>query len=94
MTRIAASVLAAALFAAPAFAQDPPATTVETLEDGTQVQRPGVQRIDFNEVDVNATADRPSVDLIGARTSAVFAPMIKVRHDFNAEMEASVRSVK
>ena len=95
MSRFIALTALAAALATPALAQqDADSPEPELTADGRRVIRPEVQRIDFNAVDVTATNQRPSLDLIEARTSAVFAPMIKVRKDFNEEISASVTTVR
>ena len=76
-------------FATPAFAQDedPPA-------DGAKVIYKTKTEIDFEGLDVNGELVKPQSALVLDRKKAQFNPLIKLRQDFNAEMEQSVDEVK
>lgn len=50
--------------------------------------------IDFEGLDVNGELVKPSSALVLDRKKASFNPLIKLRSDFNPEMEQSVDEVK
>ncbi len=50
--------------------------------------------IDFEGLDVSGELVKPSSALVLDRKKAQFNPLIKLRQDFNAEMESSVDEVK
>ncbi|MES2641860.1 MAG: hypothetical protein V4850_20390 [Myxococcota bacterium] len=50
--------------------------------------------LDFNEVDVNGARNGPAMKFIGETSHDGFKPLIRLRTDFNAEMDASVHDVK
>jgi hypothetical protein len=50
--------------------------------------------LDFEGLDVNGELVKPSSALVLDRKKAQFNPLIKLRADFNAEMEQSVDEVK
>lgn len=72
---------------APAFAQDEdPGDRKVTYKTKTE--------IDFEGLDVSGELVKPSSALVLDRKKAQFNPLIKLRTDFNAEMEQSVDEVK
>ncbi len=75
--------------AAPAFAQDE-----EAPADGAKVIYKTKTEIDFEGLDVSGELVKPSSALVLDRKKAQFNPLIKLRTDFNAEMESSVDEVK
>lgn len=50
--------------------------------------------IDFGAVDVNAALNRPGIQIGFEVRRSVFNPLIRLRTDFNVEMDASVGDVK
>ncbi len=80
----------AAIFAGPAFAQD----TTETDDSGRKVTYKQKTEIDFEGLDVNGELVKPSSALVLDRKKANFNPLIKIRQDFNPEMEQSIDEVK
>ncbi|GDX78430.1 hypothetical protein LBMAG42_02410 [Deltaproteobacteria bacterium] len=72
--------------AAPAFAQDEEGDRKVTYKTKTE--------IDFEGLDVSGELVKPSSALVLDRKKAQFNPLIKLRTDFNAEMEQSVDEVK
>ena len=84
---LAASLLA---FAAPAFAQDEGG---EGESDRKVVYKTKTE-IDFEGLDVSGELQKPQSALVLDRKKAQFNPLIKLREDFNAEMEQSVDEVK
>jgi hypothetical protein len=92
MTRFLVRVLAlasfGAVFAGGALAQD------EEGEDGRKVQYKSKTEIDFEGLDVAGELQKPQSQLVLDRKKASFNPLIKLRADFNAEMEQSIDDVK
>lgn len=81
------SVLAASLFLAPltAFAGDD--------EEGRVVYRQKTE-IDFEDLEIEGTLQKPQSALVLERKKAQFNPLIQLRANFNAEMEQSIDEVK
>ena len=50
--------------------------------------------IDFDRVEVNATADGPTLQAVTVRPPARFPPAVKIRADFNQEMAESANQVR
>lgn len=93
MTRSVRLLIAATLaatYVAPAFAQDEDADA----DSGRKVQYQKKTEIDFEGLDVNGELVKPSSALVLDRKKASFNPLIKLREDFNPEMEQSVDEVK
>ncbi|MDP2311193.1 MAG: hypothetical protein Q8P18_34550 [Pseudomonadota bacterium] len=80
------SALTGALSGA-AFAQEEEA-------EGRKVSYKQKTEIDFEGLDVSGELVKPSSALVLDRKKASFNPLIKLREDFNAEMEQSVDEVK
>ncbi|MFZ5475208.1 MAG: hypothetical protein ACOZNI_00410 [Myxococcota bacterium] len=83
-------VVAAALgaFASPALAQD------EDDAADRKVVYKSKTEIDFEGLDVSGELVKPSSALVLDRKKASFNPLIKLREDFNPEMEQSIDEVK
>ncbi len=75
-------------FAGVAFAQD------EESEGDRKVQYKQKTEIDFEGLDVSGELVKPQSALVLDRKKASFNPLIKLRENFNAEMEQSVDDVK
>ena len=86
--RLALVTLAVLGWAAPALAQD------EDSEDGRKVIYKQKTEIDFEGLDVSGELVKPQSALVLDRKKASFNPLIKLRTDFNAEMEQSIDEVK
>lgn len=71
-----------------AFAQD------EDSDGDRKVQYKQKTEIDFEGLDVNGELVKPQSALVLDRKKASFNPLIKLREDFNAEMEQSINDVK
>lgn len=75
--------------AAPAFAQD---------EGGDDADRKVIYKqkteIDFEGLDVAGELVKPNSALVLDRKKASFNPLIKLRADFNPEMEQSIDEIK
>ena len=50
--------------------------------------------IDFDKVEVNATADGPTLQVVLERPPARFPPAVKLRTDFREEIAESVNDVR
>ena len=79
-----------AAVSAPAFAQD----SDETDDAGRKVVYKQKTEIDFEGLDVNGELVKPQSALVLDRKKANFNPLIKIRQDFNPEMEQSIDEVK
>jgi len=86
-SRLSLVGLLAAAFSVPAFAQD-------EEEEGRQVSYKAKTEIDFEGLDVSGELVKPQSALVLDRKKASFNPLIKLRQDFNAEMEQSIDEVK
>ena len=76
------------LFATPALAQD------EEAEGDRKVSYKARTEIDFEGVDVSGELVKPNGALLLDRKRANFNPLIKIRQDFNEEMDQSVNQIK
>lgn len=76
---------------APAFAQDEGGGG---SDDDRKVVYKTKTEIDFEGLDVSGELVKPQSALVLDRKKAQFNPLIKIRPDFNAEMEQSVDEVK
>lgn len=77
----------AGAFSGVALAQDEEA-------DGRKVTYKQKTEIDFEGLDVSGELVKPNSALVLDRKKASFNPLIKLRTDFNAEMEQSIDEVK
>ncbi|MDP2312112.1 MAG: hypothetical protein Q8P41_04345 [Pseudomonadota bacterium] len=66
----------------------------EEEAEGRKVSYKQKTEIDFEGLDVNGELVKPQSALVLDRKKASFNPLIKLREDFNAEMEQSVDEVK
>ncbi len=87
LSRLLLAGAIAGAFSGTAFAQD------EEVE-GRKVSYKQKTEIDFEGLDVNGELVKPQSALVLDRKKASFNPLIKLREDFNAEMEQSVDEVK
>lgn len=78
-------IMTAALFSVPAFAQD---------EEEPKVVYKAKTEIDFEGVEVDGELVKPQGALLLDRKRANFNPLIKLRTDFDDEMDKSVDEVK
>ena len=78
-------LIASLLFAQPAKAEE---------EEDRKIQYKQTTQIDFEGLDVNATLVKPAGSLVLERKQASFNPLIKLRKDFNQEMDQSVQEIK
>ena len=77
--------------ALPAVAQDEGAAG---QAEGRPVQYQKVTELEFRDLELSGELVRPSGGLVIVRKEAEFAPLIELRADFSAELEASVGEVK
>lgn len=82
--RLSALVLASSFFASPALAQD----------EDAKIQYKAKTEIDFEGVEVDGELVKPTGALLLDRKRADFNPLIKLREDFDEEMDQSVNQVK
>ena len=87
LSRLLLAGAIAGAFSGTALAQD------EEVE-GRKVSYKQKTEIDFEGLDVNGELVKPQSALVLDRKKASFNPLIKLREDFNAEMEQSVDEVK
>lgn len=89
-SRVLLVATAVASFSLPAFAAD------DEGEDGgdRKVMYKQTTEIDFEGLDVSGELVKPQSALVLDRKKASFNPLIKLRENFNAEMEESVDAVK
>lgn len=73
-----------------AWAQD----STETDDEGRKVVYKQKTEIDFEGLDVSGELVKPQSALVLDRKKASFNPLIKLRADFNPEMEQSIDEVK
>ena len=74
----------ATLFSTPAFAQ----------EEDRKILYKSRTEIDFEGVEVSGELVKPQGALLLDRKRAAFNPLIKLRQDFNEEMDQSVNQIK
>ena len=67
---------------------------VERDADGNRVVYKQKTEIDFEDLEIEGTLQKPQSALILERKKAQFNPLIQLRANFNAEMEQSVDDIK
>jgi hypothetical protein len=87
LTRILLTGALLGAFSGAALAQDEEA-------DGRKVTYKQKTEIDFEGLDVSGELVKPASALVLDRKKANFNPLIKLRADFNPEMEQSIDEVK
>lgn len=80
-------LIAALLFAQPAKAGD-------KTEEDRKIQYKQKTEIDFSDLNIEAALVKPQGILTIERKQASFNPLIKLRKDFNQEMDQSVQEIK
>lgn len=78
-------------YAAPALADD---SDEIDAESGRKIQYKSKTEIDFEGLDVEGEMVKPSSALVLDRKKAAFNPLIKMRENFNPEMEESIDEVR
>ena len=89
MLRLIAVTLALSIGSA-AFAQDEEVDE----ETGRRIKYSERTEIDFESVDVNGELVKPEGSLLLDRKRASFNPLIRLREDWNVEMQNSVDEIK
>ena len=84
-------LLLAAAWSSPALAQD---DEDESATAGRKIVYKAKTEIDFEAVEVAGELVKPQGALLLDRKRASFNPLIKLRPDFNSEMDASVDEIK
>ena len=92
--RILVTLFASLAFTATAFAQDDEGGTEGTDSSGRKVVYKTKTEIDFEGLEVAGELVKPQGALLLDRKRASFNPLIKLRTDFNDEMDQSVDQVK
>jgi hypothetical protein len=87
MKRLASAVVAAALWAGPALAQETEVKIIQE-EDKTVYRKKTV--IDFTDVTVEGELTKPEGSYLLNRKKTDFQSLIKVRDNFNPELQKSV----
>lgn len=88
-SRVTLLALGSVLLSGVAFAQ-----SEESDDAGRRVIYKQKTEIDFEGLDVSGELVKPQGALVLDRKKANFNPLIKVREDFNPEMEQSIDEVK
>lgn len=88
MKRLIFTITLLALTAAPALAQD------DDEASGRRVTYKSKTEIDFEAVEVAGELVKPQGALLLDRKRGSFNPLIKLRADFNDEMDSSVDEIK
>jgi hypothetical protein len=78
-------LIASLLFAQPAKAEE---------EEDRKIQYKQKTEIDFSDLNIEAALVKPQGILTIERKQASFNPLIKLRKDFNQEMDQSVQEIK
>lgn len=63
-------------------------------EDNRQIRYQKETQIDFEALELSGEMIKPQGSLIVERSNATFNPLIKLRTDWNLEMNQSVNSIK
>lgn len=82
------SLVSGLTLSTPALAQD------EEGDSSRKIQYKARTEIDFEGVDVSGELVKPAGALLLERKRASFNPLIKLRQDFNEEMDQSVNQIK
>ena len=78
-------LIASLLFAQPAKAEE---------EEDRKIQYKQKTEIDFEGLDVNAALVKPAGSLVVERKKSSFNPLIKLRSNFNEEIDKSTDEIK
>ena len=88
---LAIGLLALSTYARPARADD---TDEVDPDSGRKITYKSKTEIDFEGLDVEGEMVKPSSALVLDRKKAAFNPLIKMRENFNPEMEESIDEVR
>jgi hypothetical protein len=88
MNKIKTLLIASLLFAQPAKAED------EEQEEDRKIVYKQKTEIDFEGLNVDAALVKPAGSLVIERKQASFNPLIKLRSNFNQEIDKSTDEIK
>jgi hypothetical protein len=94
MQRLLLLSVLAPLFAGVAFAQESTPAPVATAPVAPVVIHPAVTLVDFDDLSVNASGEKPSMSLVTEVSRPGFNPLIHLRGDFADEMQAEAGWVR
>lgn len=87
---LAVALLALGAYSRPALAEEDEIDA----DSGRKIQYKSKTEIDFEGLDVEGEMVKPSSALVLDRKKASFNPLIKMRENFNPEMEESIDEVR
>ena len=90
MRRLAAAVAVVALWAGPALAEEEPQTQVKVIQEEDKVVVRKKTNIDFTDMAVEGELTKPEGSYVLNRKKTDFQSLIRVRDNFNPELQKSV----
>ncbi len=90
MRRLAAAVAVMALWAGPALAEEEPKTEVKVIQEEDRTVFRKKTSIDFTEMAVEGELTKPEGSYVLNRKKTDFQSLIRVRDNFNPELQKSV----
>ncbi|QRK06893.1 hypothetical protein JQX13_43675 [Archangium violaceum] len=90
MRRLAAAVAVVALWAGPALAEDEQQTQVKVIQEEDKVVVRKRTTIDFTDMAVEGELTKPEGSYVLNRKKTDFQSLIRVRDNFNPELQKSV----
>jgi len=90
MRRLAAAVAVVALWAGPAFAEESQQPQVKVIQEEDRVVVRKKTNIDFTDMAVEGELTKPEGSYVLNRKKTDFQSLIKVRDNFNPELQKSV----
>ncbi|REG37624.1 hypothetical protein ATI61_101611 [Archangium gephyra] len=90
MRRLAAVVAVVALWAGPALAEEEPQTQVKVIQEEDKVVVRKKTTIDFTDMAVEGELTKPEGSYVLNRKKTDFQSLIRVRDNFNPELQKSV----
>jgi hypothetical protein len=90
MRRLAAAVAVVALWAGPAFAEESQQTQVKVIQEEDRVVVRKKTNIDFTDMAVEGELTKPEGSYVLNRKKTDFQSLIRVRDNFNPELQKSV----
>ncbi len=90
MKRLAAAVAVVALWAGPAVAEEPEKTQVKVVQEEDRVIVKKKTTIDFTDMAVEGELTKPEGSYVLNRKKTDFQSLIRVRDNFNPELQKSV----
>lgn len=90
MRRLAAAVAVVALWTGPALAEEEPQTQVKVIQEEDKVIVRKKTTIDFSDMAVEGELTKPEGSYVLNRKKTDFQSLIRVRDNFNPELQKSV----